>query len=258
MATSSHARQRCLGKSRFLESSGSHSGWQCPLRAQAPCPELVCGLILGLVALGVPSHTSAAAAVTRGNLLQSCPVMCPEPSRSCCGGRMLSAVRKAEWMDKRGSPHVAEQRQESPGHLPCPGKPLRAPSASPQWVFAHPGLSQLHQPHFLPLGPRSHPMTTSIPHHTHPSHTWTEPSAAGCQGSQFLPLTTGWSPMVMNCQMEALAHGHLAAHTPRAAVPSFLPHLTGAYRKLPSPAPAPSCKGKHRCQHQAWGCLGKY
>lgn len=46
-------------------------------------------------------------------------------------------------------------------------------------------------------------------------------------------------------------HGHLAAQTPRAAAPSFLPHLTGDYRKTPAPAPAPSCKGKHRCQMQA-------
>lgn len=107
-------------------------------------------------------------------------------------------MRKAERMDKAGSPDVAERCQETPGHLPCPRKPLRAPPASLQWVFAHPGLSQLHQPHFLPLGPRSHPMTTSIPHHTHPSHTATQPSAGGCQGSQFLPppqlpaLGRGW------------------------------------------------------------------
>lgn len=46
-------------------------------------------------------------------------------------------MRKVEWMDKRGTSHMAEQCQENPGHLPCPRKPLRAAPASPQWVFAH-------------------------------------------------------------------------------------------------------------------------
>lgn len=133
-----------------------------------------------------------------GKLPQRCPGMCPEPSQSCHAGRRRSAVRKTERMDEGGSPDAAERCQETSGHLPCPRKPLRAPPASLQWVFAHSGLSQLHQPHFLPLGPRSHPMTTSIPHHTHPSHTGTQPSAGGCQGSQFLPppqlpaLGRGW------------------------------------------------------------------
>lgn len=64
----------CLGKSRFLESSGSRLSWQCLLRAPAPCPELLCGLILGLGGTEGPQPPFCCCCHA-GNLPQSCPGM---------------------------------------------------------------------------------------------------------------------------------------------------------------------------------------
>lgn len=109
-----------LGKSRFLESSGSRPRWQRPLRAPAPCPELVCGLILGLAALGVPKHPSAA--VTQGirsRAAQGC-ARSPPCAQGCAmvgGGFQQGGRTKGAALD------VAEQCRGSPGHLPAPESP---------------------------------------------------------------------------------------------------------------------------------------